>query len=369
LTVSATGYILCGVDRRQADPATSIRDVARRASVSSATVSRAFAAPGLVRRETLERVLAVAEELHYRPSRAARSLTTGRTGNIGLVVPDLGNPFFSAILKGGQARAREADHAVFVADSEENPRLEIELVRAMARQVDGVIICSSRLSEAQLEQFRRDTTLVLLNRRVRGVSGILMDSAGGMRQAIAHLVALGHQRVGFLGGPSGSWSNRERRRGLRAEARGGSLQVIEFGPFAPHFEAGQHAADLAVAADVTAILAFNDLMALGVLSRLSGRGIRVPDDISVVGFDDIPMAGMATPHLTTVALPLEQSGRVAIELLLEQLGHPGSGTHEQSMPAQLIVRASTAPPRIGARRGLRASLAAPHRETTAVADR
>jgi DNA-binding LacI/PurR family transcriptional regulator len=357
------------MSQRNDSSPTSIRDVARSANVSVATVSRAFAEPDLVSAETLKRVLAVAEELHYRPSRAARSLTTGKTGNIGLVVPDLGNPFFSAILKGGQARAREADHAVFVADAEENPRLELELVRAMARQVDGVIICSSRLSEPQLQQLRKYTTLVLLNRRVPGVSAVLFDSSGGTRQAIEHLVALGHRRIAFLGGPVSSWSNRERHRGLRAEARGRSLEVVELGPFAPHFEAGKHAADLAVAADVTAVVAFNDLMALGVLSRLSDRGIGVPDEISVVGFDNIPMAGMATPHLTTVALPLEQSGRVAIELLLEQLAQPGSGTHEQGLAAQLIVRASTAPPRSGVRSGLRAARAtqAPE-ETTAIAE-
>src|SRR5450759_2658877 len=256
---------------------------------------------------------------------AARSLTTGKTGNIGVVVPDLGNPFFPAILKGAQARAREADHAVFLADSEENPRLEMELVRAMARQVDGVVSCSSRLSEAQLQQLRKDTTLVVLNRRVPGVSAVLLDGAGGMRQAIEHLVALGHVRIGFLGGPAGSWSNHERHRGLRAAARGRSLDVVEFGPFAPHFEAGQQAADLAVAAEVTAVVAFNDLMALGVLSRLADRGIGVPNEISVVGFDNILMAGMATPQLTTVALPLEQAGRVAIELLLEQLAQLGTG--------------------------------------------
>jgi DNA-binding LacI/PurR family transcriptional regulator len=354
--------------QRNGNSATSIRDVARRANVSPATVSRAFAELGLVRHETLQRVLAVAEELHYRPSRAARSLKTGKTGNIGVVVPDLGNPFFPAILKGAQARAREADHAVFLADSEENPRLEMELVRAMARQVDGVVICSSRLSEAQLQQLRKDTTLILLNRRVRGVSAVLLDSVGGMRQAIEHLVALGHERIGFLGGPAQSWSNRERRRGLRAEARRRSLDVIELGPFAPHFEAGQHAADLVVAAEVTAVVAFNDLMALGVLSRLADRGIGVPNEISVVGFDNILMAGMATPQLTTVELPLEQSGRVAIELLLEQLAQPGTGTHEQGLPAQLIIRASTAPPRSGVRSGLRGMRTEPLQETTAIAE-
>jgi DNA-binding LacI/PurR family transcriptional regulator len=353
--------------QRNGTSAASIRDVALRANVSAATVSRAFAAPDLVRQETLEHVLAVAEELHYRPSRAARSLTTGKTGNIGVIVPDLGNPFFPAILKGSQARAREADYAVFLADSDESPRLEIELVRAMARQVDGVVICSSRLSEAQLQQLRRDTTLVLLNRRVRGASDVLLDSAGGMRQAVEHLVALGHRRISFISGPAGSWSNRERRRGLRAGARGRSLDVIEFGPFAPSFEAGQHAADLAVAADVTAVIAYNDLMALGVLSRLADRGVSVPDEISVVGFDNISMAGMSTPALTTVALPLEQAGRVAIELLLEQLAHPGAGTHEESLPAQLIVRPSTGPPRNGESLGLRAMRGEPAQETKATA--
>src|SRR5664279_5829545 len=266
------------------------------------------------------------------------------------------------------ARAREADHAVFLADCEENPRLEMELVRAMARQVDGVVICSSRLSETQLQQLLRDTTLVLLNRRVHGASAVVLDGAGGMRQAIEHLVALGHQRIAFLGGPAESWSNRERRRGLRAGARGKGLEIIELGPFAPHFEAGQQAADLAVAAEVTAVMAFNDLLALGVLTRLADRGIGVPDEMSVVGFDDIPMAGMATPHLTTVALPLEQSGRVAIELLLEQLAHPGSGTHEQGLPAQLIVRASTAPPR-GARSSSGATRTEPSQLIPATAER
>jgi DNA-binding LacI/PurR family transcriptional regulator len=323
--------------------APSIRDVAQRASVSPATVSRAFAEPGLVREETLARVLAVAEALHYRPSRAARSLTTGRTGNIGVVVPDLGNPFFPAVLKGAQARAREADIAVFLADSEESPRLEMELIQEMAKQVDGVVICSSRLTDAQLQQLRRDTTLVLLNRRVPGASAVLLDSAGGMRQAVAHLAALGHRRIGYLAGPVQSWSNKERRRGLRIAARIHKLETIELGPFAPTFEAGQHAADLALAADVTAVIAYNDLIALGVLSRLAARGVCVPEDLSVVGVDNIPMAGMATPHLTTVALPQEQSGRVAVELLLEQLAHPDASLHEELLGAQLIVRASTGP--------------------------
>jgi len=321
----------------------SIRAVARRANVSTSTVSRAFSDPRLLRQDTLQRVQAVAEELRYRPSRTARSLTTGKTGNIGVVVPDLGNPFFPAVLKGIHARAREADHSVLLVDSDENPRLELELIRAMIKQVDGIVLCSSRLTDEQLVELRDETRLVLINRRIRDTAAILLDSANGMRQAVEHLVALGHRRIGYLSGPALSWSNSERRKGLRQAGSSLGIEVVELGVFAPRFEAGQVAADLVVAKGLSAVIAFNDLMALGVLSRLSNRNIGVPDEISLVGFDDISMAGMATPPLTTVALPMEPAGRAAVELLLEQLSGAAVLPHEQVMGAQLIVRGSTAP--------------------------
>jgi DNA-binding LacI/PurR family transcriptional regulator len=321
----------------------SIRDVARLANVSPATVSRSFAQPDLVAGETLARVMEVAEELHYRPSRAARSLTTGKTGNIGAVVPDLGNPFFSGVLKGAQARARESGYSVFLADSDENPRLELELIRDLSRQVDGILICSSRLGDAQLEDLVRDRTLVLLNRRIPGASSVLVDNASGMRQAVDHLSALGHKRIGFLCGPERSWTNRERLRGFRATTRSNGIEAVVLGPFAPVFEGGQSAADLVLAQKLTAVIAYNDLMALGVLSRLNDRGVSVPAEVSAVGFDNIPMAGMAAPPLTTVALPLGSAGRAAVELLLEELTRPRAGQQEETLSVQLIVRASTGP--------------------------
>ena len=329
--------------------AVTIHDVARRARVSVSTVSRAFTMPELVREATRTRVLAAASELGYRPNRAARGLITGRTGNLGVIVPDLGNPFFPAVLKGAQVRAREADYAVFLADTDENPRLEADLIRAMAKQVDGVVLCSSRLASGELAPLLGLTTLVLLNRRVPAVPAVVMDSADGMRQAVEQLAALGHRRVAFLSGPRNSWSNRERRRGLRAAARAGGVEVAELGPFAPRFEAGLQAADIALAAGVTAVLAFNDLMALGVLSRLADRGVAVPAEVSVVGFDDIPMAAMCAPPLTTVAMPMELSGRAAVELLLERLaeqaaGSTANGRRQRVLSTQLIVRSSTAPP-------------------------
>lgn len=320
-----------------------IHDVARRAQVSPSTVSRALSASHLVRVTTRERVLAAAKELGYQPNPAAQSLITGRTGNIGIIVPDLSNPFYTSVLRGVQARARSAGYAVFFADSDEDPAGEAALVRTMARQVDGVLICAPFSTDAQLRGLAELTTLTLLNRRLRGIPAALMDSAGGMRQVLEHLAALGHRKCAYLNGPTASWSNRERRRGLRSQA---PLSVVEFGPFQPNFDGGVQGADLAVASDVTAIIAYNDLMALGVLSRLADRGIAVPERMSVVGFDNLLYAAMCAPPLTTVAMPMEAGGRAAVDLLLAGVGatsaHDGGPYRELS--THLIVRATTGTP-------------------------
>jgi LacI family transcriptional regulator len=326
-----------------------IHDVAKAAKVSPSTVSRAYTMPELLRPDTRERVLTAARKLGYQPNKAARGLITGRTGNIGLIVPDLSNPFFPAVLKGAQARAREADYAVFLADSEEDQALEEELIRAMAKQVDGVVLCSSRASDATLSAIAKDTPLVLLNRRIGAIPAVLLDNTGGARQAVEHLAALGHRRVAYPNGPPSSWSNRTRRRGLKARAAALGLEIVELGTFAPTFEGGLAAADQCVAADVTAVVAYNDLVALGVQSRLRDRSIKVPGDISVVGFDDIPMAQMGSPPLTTVAMPCERAGRLAIDVLARRISaqpprNNGGNAHEP-LVTTLIVRASTAPPR------------------------
>lgn len=325
-----------------------IHDVAKAAAVSPSTVSRAYTMPALLRPDTRERVLTAAKSLGYQPNKAARGLITGRTGNIGVIVPDLSNPFFPAVLKGVQARAREADYSVFLADAEEDPALEQELIRAMAKQVDGVVLCSSRASDATLVAIARDTPLVLLNRRIGNLPAVLLDSAGGARQAAEHLAALGHRCVAYTNGPPSSWSNRARRRGLKARGTGLGMEVVELGPFAPTFEGGLAAADQCVAAGVSAVVAFNDLVALGVQRRLRDRSIPVPGEISVLGFDDIPMAQMGSPPLTTVSMPLERAGRLAIDVLARRVesrlqGGDGGNAH-RPLPTTLIVRASTAPP-------------------------
>lgn len=322
----------------------SIHDVARAAGVSVATVSRSFTSPSAVAAATRERVLAAAQELRYEPNRAARGLITGRTGNIGVIVPDLGNPYFHAVLKGAQARARRADYAVFVADGQERADEEEALISAMRKQVDGIVLCSSRLAPATLDGLESTPTVVLLNRRVTGRPSVVVDSAGGMRQAVAHLAQLGHRQLVFIPGPRRSWSNQQRQRGLREAGRAHGLAVEVLAPVAPVFESGVEVADAALATGATVILGYNDLVAVGILHRLAARGVRVPEQVSVVGFDDVPLASMVNPPLTTVALPTGQAGEAAVEVLLERLAHPDVALADRMLPATLVVRATTGPP-------------------------
>ncbi|GAA2625580.1 LacI family DNA-binding transcriptional regulator [Paractinoplanes durhamensis] len=322
--------------------AVTIKDVARVAGVSASTVTRALTMPELVHPETRERVKRVAADLGYHPNRAARGLITGRTGNIGLLVPDLANPFFPSVVKGVQARAHEADYAVFLADTDEDATAEIGLVRKLSKQVDGLLLCSPRMSDDELRTIVGDTPVVLVNRRLARVPSVTPELLDGMRQAISHLTALGHRRVAYVAGPRSSWANRERVRSLRTVAAAAGAELVETGNVTPQFEGGVAAADQVLATGVTAVIAYNDLVALGLLNRFTARGVAVPGEVSVLGFDDIPLSAMVHPALTTVDLPKEQSGRAGVDLLLQLLAEPDrSPAARRELPTQLIVRAST----------------------------
>ncbi|SDR28280.1 LacI family DNA-binding transcriptional regulator [Thermostaphylospora chromogena] len=324
-----------------------IRDVARAAGVSPSTVSRALAMSDLVSPATIERVRRAAASLGYEPNPVARGLITGRTGNLGMIVPDLGNPFFPGVVKGVQARAREADYAVFVADTDEDAALEARLVRKLAKQVDALVLCSSRLTDDELRAVAADVALVLLNRKVDDIPAIVPDNADGMRQAIAHLAALGHRRVGVTAGPVSSWTGSERVAGLRAAARTAGVDLVELGNFAPTFQGGVAAADIVLAAGVSAVVAYNDVMALGLMNRFAARGVSVPADISVVGCDDIPLAAMSNPPLTTVAVPKEPLGRAGVDLVRRLLEREEGLTPRLALDTQLLVRGTTGPVRPG----------------------
>ncbi|WP_219415064.1 LacI family DNA-binding transcriptional regulator [Pseudonocardia nigra] len=322
--------------------AVTIRDVAEAAGVSQSTVSRALSMPGLVNAATRERVQAAARELGYQPNRAARGLITGRTGNLGLIVPDLSNPFFSSVVKGVQAAARAADHSVFIADTDEDADVEVDLLRALSKQVDGTILCSPRAPDVELAAVGIDSALVLMNRRVDGRPGVTVDNADGMRQAVAHLAALGHRRIAFVAGPRTSWSNEQRESGLQRSAEASGIELVHVGYFPPQFEGGVAAGDLVIASGATAVIAYNDVVAIGLLSRLGARGVSVPEQISVVGCDDIGMSAMTHPPLTTVSVPKHEAGRAAVAMLLSLLAdNDGASTPQRELPTQLMVRAST----------------------------
>ncbi|UJP40110.1 LacI family DNA-binding transcriptional regulator [Cellulomonas palmilytica] len=336
---------------------TTLRDVARAAGVSPATASRALTHPELVapgRRVLVERAAAA---LDYRPNRAARELAGGRTGNLAVVVPDIANPFFAGLVKGVQARARELGYGVFVADADDDPRLEAELVAQVGAQADGTILASPRMSDDEVARLPDDRPFVLVNRRHDAHASVVVDNTDGMRQAVRHLHALGHRRIGFAGGPAGSWSDARRRDGLEVAAHGlHRLEVVDLGAFPATTAGGTAAADVVAATGVTAVLAHNDLVALALLDRLRTRGIRTPEDVSVVGHDDT-VAVLGSPRLTTVAVPLARLGRAAVDRLLDD--DPGP---DVPLPVELVVRASTAPATATAAAPSTAPATAPTRE-------
>ena len=342
--------------------AATIREVADRAGVSPSTVSRAFTRPEMVDTATRDRVLDVAGRLGYQPSASARSLRTGRTGAIGVLVPDLANPFFPELVRGAQRRARELGHPVLLADSGEDPDAELGLVRTLAQNVDGLVLCSPRMSDAALAEAARLRPVVLVNRAAPGspaatVPPVLIDNAGGIEQALRHLRALGHHRVGFVAATETSRSHAQRLDAFRTRTPAHGLAGIVLGPYPPTVEGGAAAGDDVLLADVTAVVVANDVMAAGLVARLSRLGLALPERLSIVGFDDIAISALLTPALTTVRIPLDRAGVVAVERLHGHLaggvvaggvvdGGPGPGTPvpgvPDALPTELVVRASTA---------------------------
>jgi DNA-binding LacI/PurR family transcriptional regulator len=262
------------------------------------------------------------------------------------VIPDLENPFFGAICKAAQARARAAGFSVYIADSDDDPSLEPEVVHGLVEQVDGVILCWPRGIDAEIQKMAQATPIVLVNRDVQGIASISFDNAGGLHHVMDHLVALGHRTIAYAGGPEASWANQQRRLAFSGYGQSQpNLDLIELGSFPPYFSGGVFAGDLAVASGATAVIAFDDVMALGVVERLRQRGLSVPDDISVAGFDNAAVSEYVWPNLTTVDFPRARMGRASVDLLLSTCMTTPFVPHGPSreISGQLVVRQSTGP--------------------------
>jgi len=319
-----------------------IRDVAARAGVSPATVSRVFSQPEAVAPDTRQRVLAAAEELRYAPNPVARSLARRRTGNLGIVVPDIVNSFSAVVIKAVQQEARREEYALFVAASDEVADDEERWARALAPQVDGLLLMSPLSSDTFLLDLAATVPVVVTNRQLDGIPAVLTETAPATGHAVEHLHALGHRNLVYLHGPNG-YSDSRRVVGLQAACTRLGLDPVLLGPFPARFSSGVRAADLVLAAGATAVVAFNDDIAAGLLNRFADRGVRVPDDVSVVGHDDTALAEMVTPRLTTVHIPAAATGATATQLLIQHIRGANGAARRCELSSELIVRRSTGP--------------------------
>ncbi|ALN62088.1 bacterial regulatory s, lacI family protein [Lysobacter antibioticus] len=339
-----------------------IKDVARAAQVSVATVSRTLNGHGNVAEEVRRRVLAVAQDLRYTPHAAARSLSSRRTHTLGVVLPDLHGEFFSELVRGVDQVAREHRLHLLVSSYHGRPEEQAAALRAMRGRVDGLLVMSPYVAAQApiVDELDAAMPIVLINTQsaVPGLLSLSVDNYGGARAMVEHLVDCGHRRIAFIAGPEDNFDAHERLRGYRealARLLPDASEWVLPGQFdeASGHRAGQ--ALLAAPQRPDAVFAANDMMALGCLFSFVQAGLKVPDDIAVAGFDDIPLARYVHPTLTTMRVNIAELGARAARLLLTQLGteaaaqeqQPSMDEPRQSEPLrpELIVRES------GVRRG------------------
>lgn len=327
--------------------AATINDVAALVGVAPSTVSRALTRPARVNPVTRRRIELAAQEVGYLSPR--RGSTPGPTKSVAVLVSDITNPFFFDIIRGAQHQLKAAGFAQLLVDTEESAELEAEALASLGHSVVGAVVTASRLPDSQLASIARNMPLVAINRRPDGVSNVLIDTPGGVEQALEHLYSLGHRDIVYASGPTSSWSNERRWKALERSADRLGVTPRRIGPFLPTTEAGVVAADVLVNSGATACIVFNDLIAIGMLTRLRERGVPVPGMISIVGCDDIFGADFCNPPLTTLHAPIERAGRVAVSMLLAQISsHPGSERTDANerrsvvLPTTLTVRGSTA---------------------------
>lgn len=338
-------------------PAT-LRDVARRAEVHPGTASRALNTEtrALVNEVTAQRVLQVAQDLGYQPNPIARGLKTNRSNTIGVVIPDLTNPLFPPILRGIEDRLDEDGYTPLIANTDNDPEREQFSTQAMrARQVEGIIAATAREDRGLLDDIvASGIELVLVNRRfTRGRhSTVTADDCKGIHLAVKHLAGRGHRRIAHLAGPLDYSTGRDRHESFFETMRTFGIEpdpeLVLVGSGFTEAEGERLCGELVTAGrELTAIVAANDLMALGCYDVFAERGISCPGDISVVGFNDMPFADRFQPPLTTIRIPHYKMGTAAATLMLERLQGADGETREVQLEPELVVRESTAQPTAG----------------------
>lgn len=326
-----------------------IRDVAARAGVTDMTVSRVLNRSGPVSEAVRLRVERAIDELGYFPSRIARGLRSRRTRIIALIVSDVTNPFFTTIVRGVEDAASDRDHLVMICNTDESEEEEIRYMEMLAGQnVDGVLLVPAKGAErAQALAQRWEFPLVLVERRVPGNEHSIVhcDTRGGARRMTEYLLELGHREFAILASPIGVSSSDERVSGAMEALAGTGAHATVIHDTLSRETAGR-AVERWMGMDPrpTAIFALNNLLTIGTLKALRARGVLVPEDVSLAGFDDLPAPLLAQPFLTVVSQPAYEMGRVGVEKLFERIANPSCAVKDSLLPPELVIRNSTGPP-------------------------
>ncbi len=323
--------------------APTIYDIAKLAGVNPSTVSRALSTPGRINAKTEARVKEAAKQLNYRVNPFARALPTGRTKMIGLMIADITNPVFFSAVRGAEAAAMKYGYTLVIAESQESTIFEASALEKIESAVDGMIMVTTRLSDEQLRNLNAKKPIVLMNRVVKSVEDVVPQNSPGILEAIEHLNSQGHKHIAFLSGPANSWMSKERWKHLMKHAISCGMTIVEIGPNPPSLEGGRASLDRLQAAGVTAVVAYNDLMAIGIMQEAQERGIKVPEKLSIIGFDNIFGSDFTSPPLTTIQMPLAEVGQRAVESLLQILGEEEVEIRQlEPLQTSLVLRQSTA---------------------------
>jgi DNA-binding LacI/PurR family transcriptional regulator len=323
-------------------PAPTISDIAKVAKVSTSTVSRAFSHPEMLKEETVSQIRSVATQLGYVPNPMARALSTGRQGNIAIVVPDIANPFFPPLLRAAQATADNAGYSVFLGDSDEDAAREQRLVNKLMMQVEGFILASSRMHDKKILELAQRQPVVLINHDTPGLPRVLIDTVAGIDAAVAHLVNLRHRSLVYVSGPAASWSDQQRRRAVERASARHKIKIKSVPASRPTFDAGKDVTQAILGLDATAAITFDDYVAHGLLAGLAEQGIIVPRDFSVIGCDDV-LGASTYPALTSVSARCDEAGRMAADLLISTLQTGHRADVRCLLDTCLVIRDTTAP--------------------------
>lgn len=327
-----------------------IKDVAKLAGVSIATVSRVLnTGQHPVREKTRRRVLAAIERLGYRPNALARGLLSKRSGTIGLLVPDIANPYYADIVRGIEDTVSPEGYSIIICNTDRQPhKVERYLALLQEKQCDGIIFAGGGRRGGQRLSTLPDLGIkvVLIGRHDVDLPAVVVDNHGGAYGATAHLILQGHRGIGFVGGPPESTTTQDRQAGFEAALRERGIPLdyryLRYGDLRPHggYQAMRELLDLAERP--TAVLIANDLMALGAIKAIREAGLDIPRDVAVVGFDDVPITSYVDPPLSTVAVPMHQLGQEAARTMLGLLGGDGHPP-PRTLPTKLVVRRSSGP--------------------------